>query len=843
MVRWLLMACWLFLPAQVTYSQDSVPGTTEIPTFLVNSNTKQFYRFHFSGLQPTNAMKLAQQVWPVVAKLPEANPLRRALVTARDAGTFAEMYRTLRNCFLEQRIDTIYFQAEDHWINSTTLPGYIIMPGTPATFERLKTRLTSQGLRDWATFLGEFQPARGNPGWMVRSQGTVSPGAPAPGKVTGMQHTLRVRCPIRPAAVQIRNLPQVVITLGETYPVTIINLERNQLDNVLNTVLPALAPSMARTVELSNKALATTFVISVHPFVYVTQIVHMPNPRDAANLANEMQRNINGAVNQVVEAGEEFGPLIGLFARSMVSIGVQEKDVILVMKPPALFDMNMAQREARETQEQDWTALPAPTGMHWEMVTSVGNPQRYDAMMRVASIQVKGSSSKITPEAGSTGADTFRVPLGDNALTLKREARGVFTFSTAKNDKTTRLPALECFNEQNRLVAVLRLDLQAGDTRFDLARTRAVLQRRIEERSEAEKQAAKEVDKRKNEKQEDSLKNPGRINVTRMQQLDDGIRVAEKLQAVHHAALTISQAWASKIVELQTRFPAATLAKDGELLTVEAEGRSARPADMRFAGLWLFDYGVLTLYQNSKGTVVGSFTSQSSDYRHEMIVSAVVTGQAPGNTLTFSLSDVDGRTRGGKIELGPDALSGTWSLDAYTYPGTAAARGTSGPSSKTPMKKNPFKIDPPIMSDPVRRLLSKNEPARKGRIDWLDIGTFDPSWAQEGDGSALVGYWVHPTNKEMNTLIKAGKGGYYECTGAGTGMMPTIASKLAGVGVGHIMFLLPSQKDGLHVRIARLQLSSDKQSLTLDQEADPATPSNTLTPRSAPRPVVLTRDK
>ena len=141
---------------------------------VVTTNTKQVYRFHFSGLQSADAVRLAQQLWPFVAKLPAENPLRNAVLQAKDIASFADDYRSLRSSFMDSGIDTIYFVAEDHWIEATTLPGYVVMPGTPATLKRLQERLTAAGHTEWAKFLTGFRPVAGTPGWMSCEQGPVT---------------------------------------------------------------------------------------------------------------------------------------------------------------------------------------------------------------------------------------------------------------------------------------------------------------------------------------------------------------------------------------------------------------------------------------------------------------------------------------------------------------------------------------------------------------------------------------------------------------------------------------------------------------------------------------------
>jgi hypothetical protein len=153
-------------------AQDKLPATGAIPSSLVTAKTKQVFRFHFSGLQPADAIALAQKVWPIVAKLPEENPLRKAVLQAKDVASFTEVYRSLRSIFLDSGIDTLYFLAEGDWVEMTTLPGYVVIPGTEATLKRLRNRLEAAGHTDWAKFLVGFHQEPG--GWMVFGQGTAA---------------------------------------------------------------------------------------------------------------------------------------------------------------------------------------------------------------------------------------------------------------------------------------------------------------------------------------------------------------------------------------------------------------------------------------------------------------------------------------------------------------------------------------------------------------------------------------------------------------------------------------------------------------------------------------------
>lgn len=392
-------------PLPVTVPQQdpaTLPGPMDVPSFLVTTNTKQVYRFHFSGLQSTDALRLGQQLAPFVAKLPTENPLRRAILQAKDVASFADDYRSLRSSFLAAGIDTIYFIAENHWIEATTVPGYVVIPGTKATLAGLQKQLEATGQADWARFLtlrvGKtgtgFYDVEGHPGWMVCTQGSVKEAEPSEEqkrRANLVEHALRGSCPIQAASVSTRILPELEVKLNDATPLTVVNLEKNKLDEVLSLLLPALIPAATRTTQLLARAEATTVSASAHPFPFVRQVAHMGNVNDARALTNEIQKSINGAVQTVMDMDADIGPLLGLFAKSMVFVSTQGKDVVLVLKPPVLFDMEKAQRTAREAQEQDWSALPAPAGYHWELVGALGTTSRNDVLARVAGVRVRGT--------------------------------------------------------------------------------------------------------------------------------------------------------------------------------------------------------------------------------------------------------------------------------------------------------------------------------------------------------------------------------------------------------------------------------------------------------------------
>lgn len=61
-------------------------------------------------------------------QLPAENSVRKTLLDVKDRAGFIDDYRTLRNLFLEAGVDTIYFFADEYWIESKTLPGRPSLP-------------------------------------------------------------------------------------------------------------------------------------------------------------------------------------------------------------------------------------------------------------------------------------------------------------------------------------------------------------------------------------------------------------------------------------------------------------------------------------------------------------------------------------------------------------------------------------------------------------------------------------------------------------------------------------------------------------------------------------------
>ncbi len=405
-------------------AQDSRFGTANVPGALVTTKTKQVYRFHFSGLHGDDAVRLAGQVWPVVSTLPPENPLYRTIRDAKDREGFVDDYRSLRNLFLEVGVDTIFFLADEFWIETRSLPGSVVIPGDTALRDRLQRRLEAAGHDYWAAAVARLEPSTRAQGWLVHEVGAAADGVPAPNKRELVERALLKSCPVKPATVHLGSLPAVRVAVNEATPLTVVNLERNVLDSVLTQILTALVPTSARTVALSKDVVATTVSASAHPVTHVRQVAHLKSKEEAAALAEEVQRQINGAVRKVVDLDSELGPLLGLFAQSMVIVSTQGNDVHMIMKPPALFDLDLAHRKSLESQDLDWTALAAPDGYHWEIVGSVGVASRADVFARLRSVRVRGGAEMYRPANPTAPVMKFEVPLCDSGLVVFRNLKG-----------------------------------------------------------------------------------------------------------------------------------------------------------------------------------------------------------------------------------------------------------------------------------------------------------------------------------------------------------------------------------------------------------------------------------
>lgn len=835
---WIGLAFAWTMCGKIVAAADTRLGANNVPSALVTTNTKQVYRFHFSGLQGADAVRLAEQLWPVVSKLPAENPLHRTFLDAKDRAGFIDDYRSLRSIFLEAGIDTIYFLADEHWIEARTLPGTVAIPGDAAVRDRLQRRLQESGYDAWAASMAEFQPSARAPGWLVFSIGAVAGGQTSPAKKALVDHAFKESCPIKPAAAHLGSLPALRIALNEATPLTVVNLERNTLDAVLTDILKALAPASEQTAALSQRVKqveATTVAASVYPFPLVRQVAHMKNVAAAKGFAAEVKKQIDGAAEQIANLDEDFGPLLELFARSIVLVSTEGSDVHMVLKPPLLFDLNLAQLKALEAQDLDWTALPPPSGYHWDVIGSVGEASRSDVFARVRAVRVRGAAAAIAPDDPAPALARFRIPLADSGLVLYRNLKGQLKVDlAAKGTKPKDLPALDLLDDRGGVAAVLRLDLGPGDPRYDLARTRAVLAKRIPERTKAELTAKKAADDVENAHQRAMLDQTALASPEKFAEWEIKLLDKRRAHGMQQAAIQVLQELDDQARESQRMYPGSTLVKDSN---ASAGGEAAWAVDRNkfpFAGQWAFDYGVLTLHQDASGAVAGVFATKVFYYTGKYEIdptkaitgSAILVGRAQGSTLKFTMFDFRGKERTGRLVLDTDGTGGTWSL---------------GPTDAEPPKraaKTPARGLGLALPQPATRQTKGAEAARSGPLDRIEVAAPEPLCVQKVPTASFAGYWVHPTDKRMNILFKAQDSGLLEGT---HGNIPSATGNLRAAAAGNLLLVLENVNTGLvspSVRAAVLSADGDKLTFLAPREKNST--SGLIGPNS--KPLELTRD-
>lgn len=254
--------------------------------------------------------------------------------------------------------------------------------------------------------------------------------------------------------------------------------------------------------------------------------------------------------------------------------------------------------------------------------------------------------------------------------------------------KPARFPALDLLDDRDQLAAVLRLDLEPGDPRYDLARSRAVIAKRTAERKTTVQSAKKKVDDAENAYQRANLENKALTTPAVFEEWQSKLRDAHRDYSRERAAVQVLEELDNQAREAQRQHPGATLAKnDG---SPEA-GQGVWAVDRRkfpFAGQWIFDYGVLTLHQDTSGHVAGVFATKVFHYTATFDIdatkpttgSAILVGNAKGATLRFTMFDYRGNERTGTLVLDADGTGGKWTLDASglfegaqaTLPGTPA---------------------------------------------------------------------------------------------------------------------------------------------------------------------------
>lgn len=790
------------LLALVGASSSNIPAaektrTGNIPSGLVTTTTRQVYRFHFSGLHGADAVRLAEQLWPVVSKLPSENPLYRSFHDAKDREGFAEDFRSLRNIFLEADIDTFYFLADESWIESRMLPGTVAISGDAAARDRLQRKLKASGHDAWASTIAQFRPSSDAPGWLEFKVGAVPKGQASPAKQAIVDHALKESCRITPAAPYLGSLPALRMSLNETTPLTVVNLERNKLDSLLMQVLAALVPASEQAAKLSENVVATTVVASFYPFPYVRQVGHLKTAAEATALAEEIKKQIKGAIQNVVKLDADLGPIVGQFAQSTVVVSTQGSDVHLIMKPPMLFDLQQATIKVHGAQDLDWTALPPPSGYHWELVGPVGGSSRRDVFARIHRVRVRGEQATIAPDKSSSAKATFRIPLADSELVLTHDLKGELQIEPGKKRaKSAKAPALELLDDRGRLAAILRLDLGPGDPRFDLARTRSVLAVRKAENVKRERAAKKDVDDAENAQQRGRLEKLSRVE---RDELEENLRRLYREHGYLQANGRILHELDDQARESQRQYPAATLVMDGGVSTAEAAWRVDRDK-YPFAGRWLFDYGELKLYQDTSGNVAGVFATKvfSHTSRFEIDRSkpttgcAVLSGRVKGSKLNFTMFDFRGRERSGQLVLDDDGAGGAWSFESTTKEPT---RGTRMNRATRP---------------PRGKAVKEAEDSRSGPLDRIEVSAPDPLWTPTVPAASFAGYWVHPTDKRMNTLYKSQPSGLLE----GVQGNPSPGGNLRAASAGNLLLILEHVNVGvLTPSVREALLSADGQKL------------------------------
>jgi len=568
-LRCVLFACVTFAllaPGGICVAQATASGGSGAPSSLVTEKTKQVYRFHLSGLHGNDAVRLADQVWPAISKLPPGNPLYKMILDAKDRPAFVDEYRSLRSIFLEVGVDTIYFLAEDFWIESTSLPGTVVIAGDAALRDRLRAKLQAAGHSTWAEAVAKFEPSKRGDGWLEYGIGGVPDARPAAtNKRRLVEHALLQSSPLKPAKVDVGSLPAVRVALNEATPFTVVNLERSTLDVVLSQILASFVPASARMSELSTGVVATTVTVSAYPVTHVRQIAHFERPAEAAALAAGRQKQINDTVEKVADGDSGIGLLLEFLGKSSVIVSTVGNDVHVIMKPPALIDLAMAQRKVAEAQDFDWTALPPPTGYHWEIVGTVGVAQRADVFARTQAVRVRGGGAAVKPADPTAALARFEVPLGDSGLILYRNLKGQLKVDVAKTGGAPAdLPALELLDDRGRLAAVLRLDLKPGDPRYDLARTRAVLSKRAVDRKAAEQAAKSQVDTVENAYQRYKLEKGAGLDFETINEWERKLLDAHRTHGRERAMRMVLGELDAQALETQRRHPNITLAADNE---------------------------------------------------------------------------------------------------------------------------------------------------------------------------------------------------------------------------------------------------------------------------------------
>jgi hypothetical protein len=446
---------------------------------------------------------------------------------------------------------------------------------------------------------------------------------------------------------------------------------------------------------------------------------------------------------------------------------------------------------------------------------------------RVHKVRVRGTSGVIAAVGKAAEPASFRLP--DFGLILTRDLQGNLQVETTKKGTKGSLPALELLDDRDRAIATLRLDLGPGDPRFDLARTRSVLAKRITEQTKAVREAKKEVDEVENAHQRAKLSGSARTTRQSLEEWDEKLWEKYRAHGMAQAAIQVLQELDNQARETQREHPGVTLVKvDGAAgsPTTWSIDRSKFP----FAGQWVFDYGVLTLHQDASGNVAGVFATkvfynsakQEIDQGKGTVGSAILTGEAKGSKLDFTMFDFRGRVRTGQLVLDADGTGGSWKLESTTTQTTRSSK------TNRVLKGSPRKVEKEAEDD------------RRGSLDRVEVAAPMALCVQQVPTASFAGYWVHPTDKRMNILFKApGDDGLLE---GAMGNSQTTAGNLRAAASGNLLVILENVHGVLQSPSVReATLSADGQRLTFLAPREKSSTSGLVGRNSMP--LELTKDR
>jgi hypothetical protein len=842
------------------------PDPSRLPTFLVSENTRQVYRVHLSGLHPSYATLLMQGTWPIIAKLPEDSPLRKAVLGPRSEAVLADEFRSARSKFLAAGVDTLYLVTETDWTASTELPGYIALASTPEKRDRLSRSLREAGHESLADFLRGFAEVKGHEGWLVRSPSdVVQLPTESESKARLVQHALENVFPLRNGSIAVARGPGIgpgsykLTALDNTWPLTVVNLKATQLDQLLAPLVSALIPGGARMAQHIQRAESVSVSVSLVPFPCVLQVIHAASAAEARQLGDSIRQTYGAVMDMALGDNDPVERMLKGMYQLSIRVFVRGQDVVTMMKPPALFDLFAARKIDQEVRDQDWTALPAPAGYHWEVFGVPGQSQRYDVLDRVAAVRGLGDTARPAgpagPLTGPRGTARFKVRLPDyDDITLSLDRRGEVKVEAQAGEKAPRAPDVECFDDQGRRVAVMRLSNRTGGLRFDLLRMQGLVVAAVGPRQEAEMKAWRELDVARNQREKDLMEaqkitsppNPlGSIPNQVKQKWDSELRVRELAVLKETGAISLLTYLEGEVRGLLRPYSRAMLLGDAEVPEPNVDPLAAQRKKLRFAGRWLLEDGVVVcLYQDTQGRVVGTVSGVTMTAMPPVPKNAgqappppskrtgaaaptrraILEGQAGDGTLTFQWFALNGMFGTGRLVLEDGGLQARWESAE-----TNESRVKFEASRRSPI--------PPHILLPSTQSLAPPVAAKADRLtDEAGVNYFGEN---TGD---FAGYWVHSTQKNQNTLLKRGQlpGAYSGTTGPST---------FAAFAAGNQLFCIqevgrnPWAVDQLGYKLREAVLSGDGKKLTFDPVRGNAGKPGGFLPVGLPGPIELQRDE